>query len=79
MPDEFFRHAALKDIKQEIENWTTKYGVYRYSQKTIKNTHRLGFDQEEYFSLFTMTWMAGVDDCPQWLRFQLVNIANERY
>lgn len=60
-------HHTLLRIKQEIEDWAAKHGVTGYSQKTIKYTHRLGFDDERYFSLFSMTW---TPDIP----FQLVNL-----
>ena len=62
----------LSLIKKEIQDWCTKYEVVGWSQKTIKYTHRLGFNDEKYFSLFSMTWNA---DFP----FQIVNVANERY
>jgi len=60
-------------IKGEIAKWAKKYGIpdSAYSQKTIKYTHRLGLNNEKYFSLFTMTW----DQCP----YQIVQIENEQY
>lgn len=62
---------VLALIKTEIVDWATKHQV-PYSQKTIKHTHRLGFNNEKYFSLFSMTWTSKIP-------FQIVNIANERY
>jgi hypothetical protein len=67
---EYYGHV-LTLIKAEIVSWTAKYNV-PYSQKTIKYTHRLGFNNEEYFSLFPMTWTS---DIP----FKIINIANEQY
>lgn len=60
-------------IKSSIALWAKKYEIPNsgYSQKTIKNTHRLGFNREEYFSLFGMTY--------QDFNFRIVNIVNERY
>jgi hypothetical protein len=69
---------VLNLIKVEIVDWATRYNV-PYTQKTIKYTHRLGFNKEEYFSLFSMTWQSGKADCPSWLNYQIINIANERY
>lgn len=69
--DMYARHR-LWEIKQEIEAWVKKHQVVGYSQKTIKYTHRLGFNNERYFSLFSMTW---TPDIP----FQIVKIENERY
>jgi hypothetical protein len=59
-------------IKREIDLWIQQYGVVGHTQKTIKYTHRLGFNNEKYFSLFSMTWTA---DIP----YQIVRIENERY
>ena len=69
---------ALWEIKTEIESWSQRYGI-SYTQKTIKWTHRLGFQKEEHFSLFSMTWQAGREDFPSWLNYQIVRIENERY
>ena len=58
-------------LKVDIVDWATRYNV-PYSQKTIKYTHRLGFNNEEYFSLFSMTWTSKMP-------FKIVRIENERY
>jgi len=58
-------------LKIDIADWATQYNV-PYTQKTIKYTHRLGFNNEKYFSLFSMTWASKIP-------FQIVNIANEKY
>jgi hypothetical protein len=60
-------------IMADIALWADKYQIPNsaYSQKTIKHTHRLGFNHEKYFSLFSMTWDS--------FNFQIVNIANEKY
>lgn len=60
-----FRQSDLDELKQSLETWARGHGV-RYSQKTIKMTHRFGLDQEENFSLFAMTW-----DGPE---FRLINV-----
>jgi hypothetical protein len=58
-------------LKVDIVDWATRYSI-PYSQKTIKYTHRLGFNNEEYFSLFGMTWTSKMP-------FKIVRIENERY
>jgi hypothetical protein len=60
-------------IIAEVAIWAEKYQIptSAYSQKTIKHTHRLGFNNEKYFSLFSMTWDK--------FDFQIVNITNEKY
>jgi hypothetical protein len=62
---------VLEFIKVEIVDWATRYHV-PYTQKTIKYTHRLGFNNDKHFSLFSMTWNPIIP-------FQIINIANERY
>jgi hypothetical protein len=70
---ESLAHVVLGAIKSSINLWADKYKIPAtgYSQKTIKYTHRLGFNKEEYFSLFSMTY-TGFD-------FRIVNIVNEKY
>lgn len=67
------RNVIANAIKAEVAIWANKYGVPEsdYSQKTIKYTHRLGFNKEQHFSLFSMTWDK--------FNFQIVRIENERY
>lgn len=68
----------LDDIKEEIEKWAIRYGV-RYSSKTIKQYHRVGFDREEHFTLFGLTWDPTNIDRRPWLKYELIDIINERY
>jgi hypothetical protein len=72
------RSSELEDIKQEIKNWADRYGV-RYTHKTIKYHHRVGFDRDEHFTLFGMTWNPENMDKRPWLKHTLINIENERY
>jgi hypothetical protein len=69
---------ALSTIKQEVEKWAERYQI-KYTEKTIKYTHRVAFDQDEYYSLFSMTWSPSNKYPPDWLEFSMVNIGNERY
>ena len=68
----------VADIRQEIHNWAERYGV-RYTSKLIKNHLRFGFDHDEHFSLFAMTWNPADLERRQWLKYQIVNVQNERY
>jgi len=70
---------ALDFIKQEVEKWAERYQI-KYTEKTIKYTHRVAFDQDEYYSLFSMTWNPeNINKYPDWLSFSIMNIGNERY
>jgi len=66
-------NVVVEAIKASILLWVKKYDIpdSGYSQKTIKYTHRLGFNRDEYFSLFSMTYTD--------FDFRIVNIANEKY
>jgi hypothetical protein len=73
LPQGISTRVMANAVKADIAIWADRYQVpdSAYSQKTIKYTHRLGFNHEKYFSLFSMTWDS--------FDFQIVNIANERY
>ncbi len=68
----------LEDIKKEVKIWAERYGV-RYTYKTIKYHHRVGFDKDEHFSLFAMTWNPADTELRPWLRYQIIDVVNERY
>ena len=42
-------------INNHLVLWSQKYGV-EYKTKIIKYTKRVTFEQDEYYSLFAMTW-----------------------
>ena len=73
LPPGMSTRVTSNAIKAEVAIWANRYSVPNsdYSQKTIKNTHRLGFTKEKHFSLFSMTWDK--------FNFQIVRIENERY
>jgi hypothetical protein len=66
-------YVVVEAIKSSIKLWANRYEIpdSGYSQKTIKYTHRLGFNREEYFSLFSMTYSD--------FDFRIVNVQNEKY
>ena len=67
--DVIYQHE-LDIVKQQIAQWAERYQV-QYSQKTIKNQHRLGLNRDKDFTLFHMTW-TGVS-------YQLIDNGNEKY
>lgn len=60
----------LEIVKQQIADWAEQYQI-QYTQKTIKNQHRLGLNRERDFTLFRMSW--------QGEPYEIVNIGNEGY
>ena len=70
--------TELEDIKREVKSWADRYGI-RYTYKTIKYHHRVGFDRDEHFTLFSMTWNPANYDERPWLKYQIIDIVNDRY
>jgi hypothetical protein len=60
----------LSRVKHDIQVWASRY-LIAYTQKTIKNKHRLAFNRAEDFTLFYLTW--------QGLPYEIVNLGNEQY
>ena len=46
---------VLNLIRLDIVDWSTRYNI-PYTQKTIKYTHRLAFDQDRFYTVFATTW-----------------------
>ena len=46
---------VLNLIRLDIVDWSTRYNI-PYTQKTIKYTHRLAFDKDQYYTIFATTW-----------------------
>ena len=61
---------VLNLIRIDIVDWATRYNI-PYTQKTVKYTHRLAFNDERHYSLFSMTWQ-GVD-------YRIVNVGVQKY
>lgn len=55
LPENNSYNYVLTLIKLNIVEWATTQQI-PYTQKTIKYTHRLAFDRDEYYSIFTLTW-----------------------
>ena len=70
-------HRTLEFIKNQVQAWAEQYGV-RYTQKTIKYEHRVAFDHDETYTLWSMTW-APPEKLRNILAYELVNVAGERY
>ena len=61
---------VLNLIRIDIVDWATRYNI-PYTQKTVKYTHRLAFNDERHYSLFSMTWQ-GFD-------YRIVNVGVQKY
>jgi len=51
---------VLNLVRLDIVDWATRYNI-PYTQKTIKYTHRLAFDQDQHYTLFATTWNSEFD------------------
>ena len=46
---------ALLMIRHHIVEWANKYQI-NYTEKTVKYTHRLCFDSDEFYDFFALTF-----------------------
>ena len=51
---------VLNLIRLDIAEWANRYAI-PYTQKTIKYTHRLAFDQDRFYTVFATTWHSEFD------------------
>jgi hypothetical protein len=67
------RNAVAGAIEDAVFLWANKYDIPRsaFKQKTVKCTHRLTFDNEQHYSLFSLTFTD--------FKFRMVNVGVQRY
>lgn len=70
LPDDESYGLVLGMLKLDIVDWATQYNI-PYTQKTVKYTHRLAFDKEQHYSLFSMTWKN--------LEYKMINVGVQKY
>ena len=46
---------SLTIIRRALVAWSQKYNI-QYTEKTIKYTHRVCFEDDNQYSFFAMTW-----------------------
>ena len=46
---------ARNVLQQKIKAWAQRHEV-EYTEKTVRYTHRLCFDDDRYYTLFIMSW-----------------------
>jgi hypothetical protein len=67
---------ALLVIRRAIIDWSQKYNI-PYTEKTIKHTHRVCFDSDEYYTFFGLTWVPRAD-YPNWTTYRLITDLNNK-
>lgn len=67
---------ALGIIKQELRAWSKKYNI-SYTEKTVKYTHRVCFDNDAVYSFFAVTWQPKGQKA-SWFQFKLIPDRNNR-
>jgi hypothetical protein len=55
LPDSRDYNFVLTIIKINIEQWAHTQNI-PYTQKTVKYTHRLAFDNDQHYTVFALTW-----------------------
>ena len=65
-------YHALCVIQKEIQKWLDQHSIPA-TQKTIKYTHRLAFNDDHHYTLFALTWNPKHrDQYPSWLNYHLI-------
>ena len=60
-------------IRSSVTLWADRYEIpsSAYTQKTVRHTHRLAFNDERHYSLFSMTWKD--------FDYRMVNVGVQKY
>jgi len=64
-------HSLLL-IRRALIDWSQKYGI-SYTEKTVKYTHRVCFENPDHYSFFSLTWNPD-SKFHSLSRFQIVDI-----
>lgn len=67
---------ALGLIKQELRAWSKLYNI-EYTEKTVRYTHRVCFDNDATYSFFAVTWRPKGQPV-YWLNFKIITDRNNR-
>ena len=67
---------ALRIILNKVADWATKYSI-PYRTKIFKYTFRVTFDEDESYTLFSMTWVPD-SKYPSWTNYRLVTDLNNK-
>ena len=67
------RNVVAGAIEAAVILWADRYDISKskYKQKTIKYTHRVSFDNEKHYSLFSMTFSD--------FDYKMINVGVQRY
>lgn len=71
----FLRQTVLN----YIDPWADRYGI-RYRTKAVKNTLRITFDEDSYYTLFVTSWTPPqVGRYQSWFGYRVVAPMNTRH
>jgi hypothetical protein len=67
------RNVVAGAIEASVFLWADRYNIPKsaYKQKTVKQTHRLSFDNEQHYSLFSLTFTD--------FNYQIINVGVQKY
>jgi hypothetical protein len=76
--DTQYTYYALSVIREEIHDWLEKHPV-PHKQKTIKYKHRLTFEDDCNYTLFSLTWNPkSWNRTHSWINFRVISDLNNR-
>ena len=74
LPRETYKAGpCLKKIRCTIAEWAEKYQI-PYTEKTVKYTHRVCFDQDTHYDFFALTF----PQTHEFLQFRLISDLNNK-
>jgi hypothetical protein len=59
-------------LKKEVEDWSAKYNI-RYTEKVIKYTYRVSFDDDQSYTYFQLTWPEN-----NWQQYRIIEDLNNK-
>jgi hypothetical protein len=67
------RNVVAEAIEAAVFLWADRYDIPQsaYKQKTVKYTHRLSFDKEQHYSLFSLTFTD--------FSYKMINVGVQKY
>jgi hypothetical protein len=73
LPQGISTRVMANAIRAAVAVWADRYEIptSSYTQKTVKYTHRLAFNNEQHYSLFSMTW--------QDFDYRIINVGVQKY
>jgi hypothetical protein len=68
-------HFIRQNVLVAVDAWANRYGI-AYRSKAVRNTLRVTFDQDSYYTLFATTWQPPQAINAWWFTYRIVDPMN---